>query len=265
MKKLNDGSTIPDLGYGAMIYDEQEAYRDVSLALATGYRLIDTAEAYHNEEAVGRAINDSDVPRDQIYLTTKLWPSADMGISEVADHLNQSLRSLKQDYVDLYLVHEPYGDIVAIWQGMINLKKQGKARAIGVSNFNAQDINQIVQATGVKPVVDQIESHPWYNENELVKYNLSQQIQPESWASLAEGKHGIFHNPVLSKIAAQYHKSVAQVVLRWEVDRGLIPLAKSSKKERMAANLNIMDFKLRPEEISMINALDTGKSLWPGY
>lgn len=265
MKKLNDGQQIPELGFGAMIYSEQASYRAVSMALTAGYRLIDTAEAYHNESAVGRAIKDSQVPREQVFLTTKLWPSQEMNGAAVAAHLKQSLDNLQQDYIDLYLVHEPYGDLVSIWQAMIALKQQGKAKSIGVSNFSAQDIQTIVAATGVKPAVNQIESHPWDNENELVKFCLQQHIQPESWASLAEGKHGIFHNKLLQKIGQSHQKTIAQVVLRWEVDRGLIPLAKSSKRQRIEENLNVLDFKLSPAEISQINSLNTGVSLWPNY
>lgn len=265
MKKLNDGNQIPELGFGAMIYSDREAYNDVSMALSTGYRLIDTAEAYHNENAVGRAINDSNVSRDEIFLTTKLWPNAGMTGSDVRTHIDESLRDLNQDYVDLYLVHEPDGDIVSIWQAMIELQKQGKAKSIGVSNFSAQDIETIVQATGVKPAINQIESHPWYNENDLVKFNLDNDVQPEAWAALAEGKHGIFHNRLLKQIGDKYGKSIAQVVLRWDVDRGLIPLSKSSKQKRMEENFDIMDFKLASEDIEAINSLDTGVSLWPNY
>lgn len=265
MKKLNDGQEMPELGFGGMIYSDSQSYRAVLTALKTGYRLIDTAEAYHNEKAVGRAINESGVPRKQIYLTTKLWPDQGMSGEEVTAHLDASLTNLKQDYVDLYLVHEPYGDLVSIWQAMIALKKEGKAKSIGVSNFSAANIKTITQATGVKPAVNQIESHPWDNENELVRFCLAHQIQPQAWASLAEGKHGIFHNQLLKNIGGKYGKTIAQVVLRWDIDRGVIPLAKSVKEKRMRENINILDFKLDKSDIDKINGLNLGQSLWPNY
>lgn len=264
MKKLNDGRAIPELGFGAMIYSDAQSYQAVGAALKNGYRLIDTAEAYHNEEAIGRAVNESNIPRSQIFLTTKLWPNQNMTGREVVAHLNASLTRLKQDYVDLYLVHEPYGNLLSIWQAMIALKKEGKAKSIGVSNFSAANLQTIMQ-TGVKPAVDQIESHPWDNENNLVQFCLEQGIQPEAWASLAEGKHGIFHNQTLKRIGNHYGKTIAQVVLRWDIERGLIPLTKSVKAERMRENLAVFDFKLEKKDIEKINQLNLGQSLWPDY
>jgi diketogulonate reductase-like aldo/keto reductase len=265
MKKLNDGQEVPDVGFGAMIYDGRAAYQAVSAALSVGYRLLDTAEAYHNEVAVGRAINDSNVSRDQIVLTTKFWPSPASNKDDVLTHLNQSLAALEQDYVDLYLVHEPYGNITDVWAGMIEAKRQGKVKSIGVSNFTAAQIKTITAATGVAPAINQIESHPWHNQNDLVKVNLEAGIQPEAWAALAEGKHHIFHQLVLQQIADKHNKRIAQVVLRWDVDRGLIPLAKSVKPNRMQENLAIFDFKLDKADINAINSLNLNQSLWPQY
>lgn len=265
MKKLNDGQQLPEIGFGAMIYEDRAAYQAVSAALSAGYRLIDTAAAYHNEEAVGRAINDSSVSRDQVALTTKFWPSPDSKKQDVLSQLEQSLTALQQDYVDLYLVHEPYGDLNAIWSGMIEARRQGKVKSIGVSNFSAERISAITAATGVAPAVNQIESHPWHNQNDLVQANLKAGIQPEAWAALAEGKHGIFQQPILQQIADKHGKSIAQVVLRWDVERGLIPLAKSVNPNRMLENQAIFDFKLAADDLAAINSLNLGQSLWPQY
>ena len=263
--QLNNGRTIPNRGFGAMIYDGREAEQAVTEALEAGYRLIDTAEVYRNEEAVGRAIRKSSVPREDIVLTTKLWPSQTTRATDVKRQFADSLKRLGLDYVDLYLVHEPYGNILEIWSAMEDLVRSGQVRMIGVSNFDEEQLKTILDKCAIKPLVNQIESHPWFNQNDLVSYCLEQDVIPQSWSSLAEGKRGIFRNPVLLELADKYGKSVAQVILRWEMDRGLIPLAKSSTASRIKENFAITDFELSPEDIQAINDLNTGQSLYPHY
>jgi 2,5-diketo-D-gluconate reductase A len=262
---LNDSSHLPAIGFGAMIYDAQTARTAVADAIDTGYRLIDTAEAYHNEEAVGRAIADSRVPRGQITLTTKVWPSPAMGYDEARAHVLASLGRLGVERIDLVLLHEPYGDTAAQWRALEDLRDEGKIRSIGVSNYDASQLHQLLQTARVRPVVDQIESHPWFNQNALVDECLRLGIVPQAWSALAEGRNGIFTNPVLAHIAAAHTKSVAQVVLRWDVQRGLVPLAKSTHAARMRENADIFDFTLSNEEIDRIDGLDMGRSLYPGY
>lgn len=265
MVKLNDGQVMPAIGFGAMIYSAAAAKRAVATALTSGYRLIDTAETYGNEAAVGSAINESSVPRDQIFLTTKLWPNSRTDYQSTTRQFKQSLRRLGQEYVDLYLIHEPYGDINEEWRALEDLQAAGLVKSIGVSNFNAQQLEQVMATAKVTPAVDQIESHPWYNENELVDYCREHGIVPEAWSALAEGKNNIFHQPTLTAIAQHHGKSVAQVILRWDVQRGLVPLAKSENPARIAENQDIFDFSLTADEIEQINQLDTGVSLYPGY
>lgn len=265
MIKLNDDLQIPEIGFGAMIYSDNAAQRAVSLALKNGYRLIDTAETYGTEKGVGDAINNSGIPRDEIFLTTKLWPNARTNYKSTVSQFKKSLRRLQQDYVDLYLIHEPYGDINEEWRAMEDLQRDGLVKSIGVSNFNEENLTQLMTTAKVIPAVNQIESHPWYNENALVEYCLQRGIVPEAWSALAEGRNNIFNNPVLAAIANRHHKSVAQVILRWYVQRGLIPLAKSENESRIIENQDIFDFELSNEEIEQINQLDTGVSLYPGY
>ncbi len=262
---LNDGSHLPAIGFGAMIYDATAAQKAVSDALDAGYRLIDTAEAYHNEEAVGRAVTGSTVPREEITLTTKVWPSPTMGYDGARAHVLASLRRLGVERIDLVLLHEPYGDTAAQWRALEDLRSEGRVRSIGVSNYDADQLHRLLGTARVRPAVDQIESHPWFNQNALVDECRRLGIVPEAWSALAEGRNGIFTNPVLARIAAAHGKSVAQVVLRWDVQRGLVPLAKSSHTARMRENAAIFDFSLTDGEIERINGLDTGRSLYPGY
>ena len=262
---LDDGSHLPAIGFGAMIYDATAAQKAVSDALDAGYRLIDTAEAYHNEEAVGRAIAGSTVPRGEITLTTKVWPSPAMGYDETRAHVLASLHRLGLEKIDLVLLHEPYGDTAAQWRALEDLRSEGRVRSIGVSNYDADQLHRLLETARVRPAVDQIESHPWFNQNALVDECRKLGIVPEASSALAEGRNGIFTNPVLTQIAAAHGKSVAQVVLRWDVQRGLVPLAKSSHAARMRENADIFDFSLTDGQIERINGLDTGRSLYPGY
>jgi 2,5-diketo-D-gluconate reductase A len=265
MIKLNDGNQIPENGFGAMIYDLSTTKKSVSQALEAGYRLIDTAKTYGTEKAVGEAINESSVPRSDIFLTTKFWPDQNSDHDAVISQFKQSLKTLNQSYIDLYLIHEPYGDINNEWQAMEELKEQGLVRSIGVSNFDQAQLNHLLQTAQIKPVVNQIESHPWFNQNQLVQYTKELGIIPEAWASLAEGRNGIFSNPILKIIADRHQKTIAQIILRWEVQRGLIPLTKSEKITRLHENQSIFDFELTDDELAKINQLDTGVSLYPSY
>lgn len=263
--KLNDGYLIPQNGFGAMIYDDRTTEKSVSQALENGYRLIDTARTYGTEAAVGRAINRSQVAREKIFLTTKLWPNTQTDYAATIKQFHESLATLKQDYINLYLIHEPYGNVAEEWRAMEDLQKQGLIKSIGVSNFNQTQLEKLLQTAKVKPAVNQIESHPWFNQNELVNYCLEQGILPEAWASLAEGRNHIFQNSALQQIARTHNKSVAQVILRWDLQRGLVPLTKSEKVTRLLENQDIFDFELTSDELDMINKLDTGRSLYPGY
>lgn len=265
MIKLNDGSLIPNNGFGAMIYDDKTTQKAVEQALTAGYRMIDTARTYGTETGVGLAIQNSPIERKDIFLTSKLWPNQRTNYDDVIKQLHESLQALKQDYLDLYLIHEPYGQISEEWRALEDLQKAGLVKSIGVSNFNQKQLEQLLQTAQVKPAVNQIESHPFFNQNQLVEYDQKMGITTQAWASLAEGKHNIFRHPVLSQIAQAHHRSIAQIVLRWDIQRGLIPLTKSEKITRLQENQAIFDFELSDQEIEQINRLDTGVSLYPSY
>lgn len=265
MLKLNDNYLIPNSGFGAMIYDDVATKKAVSQALMSGYRLIDTAKAYGTQKGVGQAINQSPVDRSDIFLTSKLWPDQSTNYDTVVKQFRESLQELDQEYLDLYLIHEPYGDISGEWRALEDLQEAGLIKSIGVSNFNQTQLDKLLQTAKVKPAINQIESHPFYNQNSLVEYDQKLGITTQAWASLGEGKQNIFHNQVLKSIADNHQKTVAQVVLRWDVQRGLIPLTKSEKIARLQENQAIFDFELNSGEIEQINQLDTGVSLYPGY
>ncbi len=260
--KLNNGVEMPILGFGVFqITDAIECERCVSEALKTGYRLIDTASGYMNEEAVGKAIKNSGVPRENIFVTTKLWVQ-DAGYEKTKMAFDRSLARLQLDYLDLYLIHQPYGDIYGAWRAMEELNQQGKIRAIGVSNFYPDRLMDLIVHNKVVPAVNQIEVHPFCQQIETQKFLQENQVQIESWGPFAEGRNGIFENEVLLSIANSHHKTVAQVILRWMIQRNVVVIPKSVRKERIVENFSVFDFELTPEDMDQIAALDTKSSLF---
>lgn len=259
MKKfeLNNGVRIPEVGLGVFrLNDQQAAYDAVKTALSAGYRHIDTAMIYGNEEAVGKAMKDSGIARSEIFLTTKLWNS-DQRSGKVAQAIDTSLRKLGTDYVDLYLVHWPVKETyVGVWEKMEKVYKSGKARAIGVSNYNPHHLDDLLAQAEVVPAVNQIECYPYLSQEPLVQYCKSKGIFPEAWGPLGAGKSDILTNPVITGIAEKYGKSPAQVVLRWDNERGVIVIPKSVHHERMIENLSIFDFQLTADEVSRITGLN---------
>jgi 2,5-diketo-D-gluconate reductase A len=254
---LNNGVTMPLLGFGVFqVPDLKECERSVLDALAVGYRLLDTAASYGNEEAVGNAIRGSGIPRDQIFVTTKLWLT-DAGEEKTKRAFDRSLKRLQLDYLDLYLIHQPFGDVYGSWRAMEALYREKRIRAIGVSNFYPDRIMDLMLHHQVKPAVNQIETHPFHQQVETQRFLRENSVQIESWGPFAEGKNNIFQNEILRAIGAKYRKSVAQVVVRWLTQRGVIAIPKSVRKERMAENFAIFDFELRAEDMTAIAALDT--------
>jgi len=257
---LNNGVTMPIAGYGVFqIPDPQECTRCVADAIDVGYRLVDTAASYMNEAAVGKGIQASAVPRDQLFITTKLWVQY-TGYERTQKAIDDSLRRLKLDYLDLYLIHQPYGDVHGSWRAMQDALRAGKLRAIGVSNFQPDRLMDIAVFNEIKPAVNQIEINPFQQQEESVSFMHDQNVQAEAWAPFAEGKNDLFHIPVLKEIAAKYGKSVGQVVLRWVIQRGIVVLAKTVRKERMVENLSVFDFELDATDMTKISSLETGSS-----
>ncbi|KRM87459.1 aldo/keto reductase [Lacticaseibacillus thailandensis] len=258
--KLNNGVTMPTLGFGVFqIADATAAEAAVSAALSAGYRLIDTATAYHNETAVGAAIAKSSVPRDQIFVTSKLWVS-DYGYARAKAGIDASLQRLGLDYLDLYLLHQPYGDVMGAWRAMQEAQQAGKLRAIGVSNFYADQLKNLELSMPVPPAINQIEVNPWYQQPQEVTFNQSENVRVEAWAPFAEGKNGIFHNQKLQTIAAAHGKTTGQVILRWLLQRDITVIPKTVHPARMAENLDVFDFTLQPDEMTTITGLDQGVS-----
>ena len=261
---LNDGNKMPILGFGVFQVDPKETQRCVEDAISVGYRSIDTAKAYFNEESVGAAIKTAlagGLKREELFITTKLWIN-DAGEKQALKAFDASMKKLGLDYLDLYLIHQPYGDIYGSWRAMKRLKKQGRIRSIGVSNFYADRIVDLCENSGVIPAVNQLECHPFYQREVLKRTLDGYGIAFESWASFAEGKNDIFKNAVLMGIGEKYGKSAAQVILRWLIQRGIIVIPKSVKIERMRQNFDIFDFTLTPDDMAAIAALDTGKTLF---
>lgn len=254
--KLNNGVEMPILGYGVFqIPDLNECEKGVLDAIATGYRLIDTAASYMNEVAVGNAIKKSGVAREELFITTKLWVQ-DTGYEKTKIAFEKSLKKLQLDYLDLYLIHQPYGDVHGSWRAMEELYKEGKVRAIGVSNFHPDRVMDIITFNEIAPAVNQIETHPFNQQIETQKFLEENGVQIESWGPFAEGRNNLFQNEVLAAIGSKYNKSIAQVVLRWLTQRGVVAIPKSVKKERMRENFNVFDFKLSTEEMDAIATLD---------
>ena len=259
---LSNGVEMPILGFGVFqIPDAEECERSVSEALRTGYRLIDTAAVYENEGAVGEAINRSGVAREEIFVTTKLWIQ-DAGYESAKKAFERSLKRLQLDHLDLYLIHQPYGDVYGSWRAMEDLYQEGRIRAIGVSNFQPDRLMDLIVHNEVVPAINQIETHPFNQQIETQKFLQENNVQIESWGPFAEGKNNIFQNELLLSIAGKYDKSVAQVILRWLTQRGVVVIPKSVRKERIAENFNIFDFELNAEDMAAIATLDTKQSLF---
>lgn len=257
---LNNGIKMPQLGFGVFqIPDGKDTEQAVSDALEVGYRSIDTAAAYFNEEAVGRAIAQSGIPRDEVFITTKLWVS-DVSYEGAKRGFETSLKKLGVDYIDLYLIHQPINDIFGAWRAMEELYEQGVIRAIGVANFYPDMLANLIAFSKVEPAVNQVEANVYFQQWKAQKYMESKGVAMEGWAPFAEGKNDLFHNEALETIAKAHGKTVAQVVLRWLLQRGIICIPKSVKKERMEQNFDVFDFTLTDEDMQLIKTLDTGKS-----
>lgn len=257
---LNNGVEMPQLGFGVFQIDDLDLCQQaVSQAISVGYRLFDTAATYGNEQAVGQAIRDSGIPRDQFFITSKMWITNTQG-DDPAKAIDQSLKNLGTDYLDLYLIHMPYGDSFNAWRAMEKAYHDGKIRAIGVSNFSPDQVTNLSLFNDVTPAVNQIEVNPWNQQSATVQFNQSQQIQTEAWAPFAEGKHNLFTNPDLQKIAAVHNKTVGNIVLRWLMQRGIVAIPKSTHLKRMQENIDIFDFELSNNEMSTINQLDLHES-----
>ncbi len=257
---LNNGVQMPIIGFGVFqIPDAAECERSVTDAIQTGYRLIDTAAAYGNEEAVGKAIIRSGVPREELFITTKLWVS-DAGYESTKKAFDRSMQRLQLEVLDLYLIHQPFGDVYGAWRAMEELYQAGRVRAIGLSNFQPDRIMDMICHHQVAPAVNQIETHPFNQQVETQKFLHENGVQIESWGPFAEGKHNIFANELLVSIAGKYQKSVAQIILRWLTQRGVVAIPKSVRKERMEENFNVFDIELSLEDMDAIATLDTKTS-----
>jgi len=259
---LNNGVEMPILGFGVFqIPNAKECEQAVVNAIESGYRLIDTAASYANEEAVGNAIKKSGVPREELFITTKLWVQ-DAGYENTLKAFEKSLNKLQLDYLDLYLIHQPYGDVFGSWRAMQELYKAGKIKAIGVANFHPDRVMDLIANSGFTPAINQIETHPFHQQIETQKFLQENNVQIQSWGPFAEGKNNIFQNEVLTGIGKKYNKTAAQVILRSLTQRGVIVIPKSVRKERMEENFNIFDFELSTEDMKNIESLDTNESLF---
>jgi 2,5-diketo-D-gluconate reductase A len=255
--KLNNGVEMPILGFGVFqVPDPNECEQSVLFALEAGYRLIDTAAIYLNEEAVGKAIKKSGLPREELFITTKLWIQ-DTGFENTKKAFEKSLKRLQLEYIDLYLIHQPYGDVHGSWRAMEELNTSGRARAIGVSNFHPDRVVDLIAFNRIVPAVNQIETHPFQQQIDTQKILQENGVQHQSWGPFAEGKNDLFKNELLSSIGKKYNKSIAQVVLRWLTQRGIIAIPKSVRKERIKENFDIFDFQLTAEDMQLIETLDT--------
>ena len=258
--KLNNGVEIPILGFGVFqIADPAECERSVVDAIQVGYRHIDTAASYMNEEAVGKGIKQSGLAREELFITTKLWIQSN-GYESTLKAFDRSLNRLQLDTIDLYLIHQPFGDVYGEWRAMEELYQQGKVRAIGVSNFQPDRIMDLMVHNKIVPAVNQIEVNPFQQQVDSQKFLQDNSVMTEAWAPFAEGRNNIFQNELLLSIASKHNKSVAQIILRWLVQRGVIALAKSTRKERMIENISVFDFELSADDMVAITTLDTKTS-----
>jgi 2,5-diketo-D-gluconate reductase A len=259
---LSNGIKMPLLGLGVyQIRDHEECEQAVYDAIETGYRLIDTAASYGNEEAVGRAIKRSGVPRGELFVTSKLW-IPDVNYAAAKKAYQTSLDKLQLEYLDLYLIHQPYNDIYGAWRAMQELYEEGNVKAIGVSNFASDRLVDLILNNKIAPMVNQVEIHPFNQQVEAMKWMRDYHVQPEGWAPFAEGRQNLFTDERLVKIAEPYHKSVAQVVLRWNIQRGVVAIPKSVRQERIIENFDIFDFELSEEDMEKISRMDEKKGLF---
>lgn len=259
---LNNGVEMPILGFGVyQVPDPAECERSVRDAIDTGYRLIDTAAAYNNEEAVGQAIRKSNVSREDLFITTKLWIQTN-GYDDTLKAFELSMKKLQLDYLDLYLIHQPIGDVYGEWRAMQELYKEGRIRAIGVSNFHPDRLIDLIAHNEIVPAVNQVETHPFHQQIDTQQFMIDNKVQIESWGPFAEGKNNLFGNELLGTIATKYNKTTAQVVLRWLTQRGVVAIPKSVRKERMIENVNSLDFQLSADDMDAIKTLDTKASLF---
>lgn len=259
---LNNGIEMPTLGFGVFqIPDFDECKKAVLAALNNGYRLIDTAAAYMNERAVGEAIKESGVDRKDIFVTTKLWVQ-DAGYENTQKAIDASLARLGLDYIDLYLIHQPLGDVYGSWRAMEDAYKAGKLKALGVANFENDRLQDLMMHNEIKPTVDQIELHPFFAQSDRVQWLLDNDIVPEAWGPFAEGKNGIFTNPIIKEIANEHDKTVGQVILRWLNQRNIVVIPKSVHESRIIENSQIFDFELSEADMEKMNSLDTGHGLF---
>jgi 2,5-diketo-D-gluconate reductase A len=261
---LNNGINMPAIGFGVFQIPAEQTEQAVYDALTIGYRLIDTAASYQNEEAVGRAIKRSGIPRDELFITSKVWVK-DVNYEGAKKAYQRSLENLQLDYLDLYLLHQPYNDVFGAWRALEELYEKGKIKAIGVSNFTAAKLVDFILNNKTAPMVNQIEIHPFNQQVEAIKIMQEYKVQPEGWAPFAEGRQNLFTNEILAEIAKQYGKTVGQVVLRWNVQRGIVVIPKSVRKERMIENFNIFDFELSDEDMEKIKTLDENKGLFVNH
>lgn len=256
---LNDGNEIPVVGFGVyMIPNDGQAYDATLTALKAGYRHIDTAAAYFNEEDVGRAIRDSGIPREEIFVTSKLWLQ-DYSYDQAKVGIARSLRKLGMDYVDLYLIHQPYGDVPGAWRAMEEARAEGKLRSIGVSNMTPSIWNNLVPQFSTKPAVNQVEFNPFFQQKELRKIMAKDNVKLEAWYPLGHGNTDLLNHPVITKLAEKHGKNAGQIILRFETQEGVITLPKSVTPERIVGNVDIFDFKLTEAEMDEMRGLDTGK------
>jgi 2,5-diketo-D-gluconate reductase A len=258
---LNNGVQMPILGFGVYQIPAEQTEQAVADALAAGYRLLDTAAAYGNEEAVGRAIKSSGIPRDELFVTTKLWIQ-DPGEDNAKRAFEKSLQRLGLDHLDLYLIHQPLGDYYSSWRAMQDLYRQGVSRAIGVSNFYPDRLVDLIDHNEVTPAVNQIETHPFFQRTADQQLMRERGVQIESWGPFAEGRNNLFSDPMLSEIGGAHGKSVAQVVLRWLIQRDVVVIPKSVRADRVAENIDVFDFELTDAEMTRITTMDTGASLF---
>lgn len=257
---LSNGVEMPQLGFGVFqVPDLKECEEAVSNALAVGYRLIDTAAAYQNEEAVGQAIAKSGIKREEIFVTSKLWVS-DFTYERAKAGIETSLNKLGLDYIDLYLLHQPYGDVIGAWKALEEAYHEGKIRAIGVSNFYPDQLKNLELSVSVKPVLNQIEVNPWFQQDADVAFIQQEGMRVEAWAPFAEGKHQIFSNEVLTTIGAKYGKTSGQVILRWLLQRDITVIPKTVRRERMVENMDVFDFELTTEDMTAITELNKNES-----
>ena len=256
-KTLSNGVEIPQLGFGVFLIPPEETKDVVKKAIELGYRHFDTAQSYFNEAEIGQAIAESDVPREELFITTKVWISS-YGYEETKKAFHESLDKLQTDYIDLYLLHQCMGDVYSTWRALEDLYREGKIKAIGVCNFSPGRFTDLCLNAEIKPMVNQIEVNPFYQQEGTEDFHEELDAVVEAWGPLAEGKDGIFTNPILSEIGEKYGKSVAQVILRWLIQRGIVVFPKSTKESRMIENSDVFDFELSDEDMEKIKELETG-------